>query len=130
MGILADNGNTNFLRNTIHQLGQILFVNNYFIISLSHSYIPLLHVALTTRQVEQTEDILSSVLLTKDLGNVIDVAYIMYTQDILHRNIAEQRDLLLGLLHVINRFIRTGMKGGFIEVMSRSEYKIRSTGRL
>ena len=86
--------------------------------------------ALTTRQVEQTEDILSSVLLTKDLGNVIDVAYIMYTQDILHRNIAEQRDLLLGLLHVINRFIRTGMKGGFIEVMSRSEYKIKSTGRL
>ena len=130
MGILADNGNTNFLRNTIHQLGQILFVNNYFIISLSRSYIPLLHVALTTRQVEQTEDILSSVLLTKDLGNVIDVAYIMYTQDILHRNITEQRDLLLGLLHVINRFIRTGMKGGFIEVMSRSEYKIRSTGRL
>ena len=65
------------------------------------SYIPFLHVALTARQVEQTENILGSVLLTKNLRDVIDVAYIMHTQDILYRNIAEQRDLLLGFLNVM-----------------------------
>lgn len=67
------------------------------------SYIPLLHMTLTARQIEQAEDILSSVLLTKNLRDVVDVAHIMHTQDILYRNITEQRDFLLGLLHVIIR---------------------------
>ena len=65
------------------------------------SYIPFLHVALTARQVEQTENILGSVLLTKNLRDVIDVAYIMHTQDILYRNVAKQRDLLLGFLNIM-----------------------------
>ena len=35
--------------------------------------------ALTARQVEQAENILSSVLLTKNLRDMIDVAYIVHT---------------------------------------------------
>ena len=58
--------------------------------------------AFTTREVEKTKNVLSSMLLTKDLRNVINVAHIMHTQHILHRHITEQRNLLLGLLFISN----------------------------
>ena len=85
-----------------------------------HLYLPARQIRFFIGNLEYLQDVFSSLLLSQHQGNMVDVADVMYTQHIGHRDIAERGNLLLGFLDIIGNTHHTQAQEDWQFCRSRS----------
>ena len=70
--------------------------------------LPLVEIGGAHGQLEELQNVPRGELLAENQRDVVDVAHVRHAQHVLHRNVAEQRDLPLGVLRLskVPRFYR------------------------